>query len=291
MELSEKPIVFGIMIACVLGIIIVGGFIAVTNLTGVFSGGPFSELYFDEHTELPNVIERGEEINFNFTVAAHNNDPTSYAYKVLYGAQTIDAGSFYLPNASGAYTKDIGITFTPKVSTLRLLPEPTAVSYTTLDTDATIGRVYEDGVTGAVLQYEGYPVSLPIGPGTATLFFDEGQSEDFSTDSWTLEPVGDVFHAAQSETSIEINGEMPSGSGYDLTNSHWSISHSGDKTTGTSLSKTLRYRYIFKKVSVEVMACENGNPSNPTRYEIHFWLIVLEDKSIVQMLPKQPLLL
>ena len=288
MELSEKPIVFGIMIACVLGIIIVGGFIAVTNLTGVFSGGPFSELYFDEHTELPNVIDKGEDINLGFTVAAHNNDPTHYTYTVMYDSEEIETGAFDLPTAYGEYKKNISICFAPQESSLRLLSEP-AISYQTLDTDATIGRVYQDKVTGAVVEYEGYPVSLPIGPGTATLFFDEGQSEDFSTDSWTLTPIGDVFHAKQIEDSIEINGEMASGSGYDLTNSQWSISHSGDKTTGISSSKTLQYRYILKKVSVEVMAFENGNSSQPTRYEIHFWLIVLEDNSVIQMISKQPL--
>ena len=283
MKLSEKPIVFGIMIACVLGIIIVGGFIAVTNLTGIFSGGPFSELYFDEHTELPNVIEKGDEINFSFTVAAHNNDPTHYTYTVMCDGEQIETGAFDLPDAYGVNKKNISICFAPQVSSLRLLSEP-AFSYQTLDTDATIGRVYQDGVTGAVIEYEGYPVSLPIGPGTATLFFDETQSEEFSTDACKLTPVGDIFHATPNEDGVEINGELASDAGYDLTYSQWDIAHAGDKTTGNSVSTTMRYRYLFKKVSVAVKAYETAEP---TRYEIHFWVAVLEDPSVIQMLPKQ----
>ena len=290
MKLSEKPIVFGIMIACVLGIIIVGGFIAVTNLTGVFSGGPFSELYFDEHTELPNVIEKGDDIDLSFTVAAHNNDPTHYTYKVSYGVQTIDLGSFDLPDASGSYENKISIHFAPKESTLILLPEPAGISYTTLDTDGTIGMVYRDTATGTILEEEGYPLGLPIGGQSATLLFDTAQSEMFSTKSYELTPVGDIFHATP-VSEIKVNGEQASGCGYDLTNSQWEITHSGDQTTGTSASSTLRYRYVFKKVSVEVKAYENADPTNPTRYEIHFWLVVLEDKSIIKMFTKQPLLL
>ena len=286
MELSEKPIVFGIMIACVLGIIIVGGFIAVTNLTGVFSGGPFSELYFDEHTELPNVIDKGEEINLGFTVAAHNNDPTHYTYTVMYDSEEIETGAFDLPTAYGEYKKNISICFAPQESSLRLLSEP-AISYRTLDTDATIGMVYRDTATGAILEEEGYPVGLPIGGGDATLLFDKTQSEEFSTDACTLKPVGDVFHAVPSEDGVEIYGEQASNAGYDLTYSQWDITHAGDKTAGNSISTTMQYRYLFQKVSVEVKAYENGNPTEPTRYEIHFWVIVLEDPSVIQMLPKQ----
>ena len=149
--------------------------------------------------------------------------------------------------------------------------------------------MYQDGVTGAVVEYEGYPVSLPIGPGAATLFFDETQSEEFSTDACTLKPVGDVFHAVPSEDGVEIYGEQASNAGYDLTYSQWDITHAGDKTAGNSISTTMQYRYLFQKVSVEVKAYENGNPTEPTRYEIHFWVIVLEDKSVIQMISKQPL--
>jgi len=101
MEPSERTIVYGLVGACICGIIIVGAFLIFTG--GMFSSDSgFSELYFEEHQKLPTVINENDPVNFSFTVVSHNKEKMDYFYNVYAGDQIIRNGSFFLPQTESS---------------------------------------------------------------------------------------------------------------------------------------------------------------------------------------------
>ncbi len=57
---NEKTVTYAIIAACIIAIVMVG-FVVLTNTSTKES---FSELYFEDHTELPSELEVGEPRQF-----------------------------------------------------------------------------------------------------------------------------------------------------------------------------------------------------------------------------------
>ena len=44
---------------------------------------PFTELYFNDHTELPSTVSLGEEYEFSFVIANHEGEIVEYDYLIF----------------------------------------------------------------------------------------------------------------------------------------------------------------------------------------------------------------
>lgn len=64
----------GIIITCILGILLIGIF-----LTAFKPKESFSELYFEDHKNLPNVFFVNESQKIAFTVVSHEEKSKNYA--------------------------------------------------------------------------------------------------------------------------------------------------------------------------------------------------------------------
>ena len=89
---EEKKVIYAIIVACIIGIFIVGSLV-VTHTT---TKEGFSELYFKELERLPKIIAVGEEEQFAFTVASHELNTASYKYVVSLDDEIIEEGGFIL---------------------------------------------------------------------------------------------------------------------------------------------------------------------------------------------------
>lgn len=283
MEPSERTIVFGLVAACIVGIIIVGGFLVFAQGM-IFSSQGFSEVYFKEHQKLPAVIEENEPLAFSFEVVSHNKDTMDYSYDVYAGGEKIRSGSFFLPQSD-----PVGEKFTKNITIDNILLKSTLLRLNGSKISET--RFTYDGGLGLLVPRDGnephpvidpsklyYPVRLPGSSETATLIFNPDASEMYQTTTTSTEKIGDLTTITDVKNAVEINGERISGVGYDIGESEWTIKN--DHGIISALSKTLtsQYRYTFKKISVDVRASPVSNPDDSTYYEIHFWIVV-EDPS------------
>jgi len=285
MESDDKTVVYAIIAACVLGIAIIGAFV----ITSDTSGG-FSELYFEDHTELPRMVEMDEDVSFAFTVVSHEKDETTYEYDVTYDNWPVKSGSFtLLPEDSvlagevpaKGNEKTINASIVPRESSLVRVDEP-RVHVSRLRYDGKLGMVTGQGdgferlniVTspnGYSVVYWGanntthqidvtvpdkliFPVMLPVSgvpDHTGMLIFDPSAKEAFSTNSSSLKRVGDPYSINPAELNTLSNY------GYTLRREEWEIENNYGNLDILRRYEDTDYRYEFRKVSVEVSSLES----------------------------------
>jgi len=295
MEPSERTIVYGLVAACIVGIIIVGGFLFFAQGTIVSSQG-FSELYFVDHQKLPNVIVENEPLSFLFTVVSHNKEPMNYSYEIYEGDQKIRSGVFTLPDEerlSGErgtkYNKTIDIENVTLKSTLNALDTP-QISETQLTYNGGLSLFQtNDGnketVTDPSRIY--YPVTLPGSSSQSILSFDPHARETMHTTTINRKAIGNIKTISYATDSIEINGQRLSDTGYDISQSDWTINNEQGHISADVKTSTTSYRYNFEKIAVELYASPIDNPTEITRYEIHFWLVVTDNPSVTEVTNNQ----
>lgn len=81
----------GIIITCVIGILLIGIF-----LTAFKPTESFTELYFEDHKNLPKVFFVNESQKIAFTVISHEEKTRNYAYEIKIQNETYETGSFIL---------------------------------------------------------------------------------------------------------------------------------------------------------------------------------------------------
>ncbi len=278
--MEEKEVTYAIIIACIIGIFVVG-FLVVTYTT---TKEGFSELYFEEHEELPKIISVGEEEQFAFTVASHELNVTSYRYIVSLGDEIIEEGGFVLGPDENI---TVNVSFVPTNTSLTFIRNVT----TTESSHLIFSRpaVIIHGSMNMV------PIKFPIvGDKNNTILFkiNPNSSEEYTFRYNAKEPVTEMLICFNTQNSkkplncvearymsqiginlsdynILKNINIFPRTGFDFTNSTVIISNNyGD--VRMSYEKTIsEYRYEYKKVSVEVIS-EDG-----TEYEIHYWTIVV----------------
>jgi len=281
----DKSVIYGILAACVLGIIIIGALV----LSSDTSEG-FSELYFEDHTELPRMIDLGDEVKFAFSVVSHEAAEAAYQYEVTYGDQQITEGSFSLypedwvekgDYPSKGNEKTIEVNFVPEESSLVRVDEP-KVSVSKLDFDEHLAMVTGQGsgferlnlVTsplGYSVVYWGannttqrinvempdkliIPVELPvegIPAHTGMLIFDPKLDETFTTNHTQITRVGDPYNLAPTELNSLSNF------GYRIKRDEWDIKNNRGDIDLLRRVVDSDYRYAFKKVSVKVTSMES----------------------------------
>lgn len=94
----KEDTLYNILIAIsIIGIIVILVLIFTTKTTE-----SFTELYFEDHQNLPNEIELNQEYTFQFTIHNLENEATTYNYKVYLliddQTQSIDSKSITLNN-------------------------------------------------------------------------------------------------------------------------------------------------------------------------------------------------
>lgn len=309
----DKSVIYGILAACVLGIIIIGALV----LSSDTSEG-FSELYFEDHTELPRMIDLGDEVKFAFSVVSHEAAEAAYQYEVTYGDQQIVEGSFTLypedwvekgDYPSKGNEKTIDVNFVPEESSLVQMDD-SKISVYELDFDEHLAMVTVQGSSGVegsnlITSPQAYsvmywganntnsrvdvemmdklviPVDLSVEGITAhtgMLIFDPNLEETFVTNYTQVIRVGDPYSLIPTETNSLSNF------GYQIKREEWDIKNNyGDIDLLRRVTER-DYRYAFKKVSVEVSSVVSKTDETPTlsEYEIHFWIIVKEDTNKLQ---------
>ena len=284
MDFRERPIMYGLIAACIAGIVLVGILLIFVSGTTLFSGEGFSEVFFLDSDKLPNVIGGGEPLDFSFMVASHYNKKIDYKYNVIAGDTIIKNGSFSLPNDDTSqkdqYNNTISITGIILNPTLMKIPNATTSSETQNTYNGGLGLLLSHDGSGAQVvsdpSYLYYPVQLPVGEDHGTLIFNPTKEETFHTTTTTKTNIGNLREVSQSKDAIEIGGARISNTGYDLSQSEWIIQNNYGIITASSKTVTEHYRYEFKKITVEVEAYPANDPNTVTKYEIHFWVVVSE---------------
>lgn len=260
---EEKKVIYAIIAACIIGIFIVG-FLVVTYIP--MKEG-FSELYFEEHEELPKGITVGEEEQFAFTVASHELNTASYKYVVSLDEEILEEGSFTLDPDENI---TVNVPFTPTNSSLTLVRNLTTTESKHISFSRpfiiTSGNMSAEP-NGRVL----IPVKFPVAGSEDSIItwnLDPNSEESYSFESKRTEPVGNILNLLMSDETILAETRL-SGIGINLITYNTTL-HSIRGDIQITNEKTIsEYRYAFKKMSVQV-ASEDG-----TEYEIHFWTIVV----------------
>ncbi|RJS83135.1 hypothetical protein CW713_04305 [Methanophagales archaeon] len=251
----------------------------------------FSELYFEEHEELPKIINAGEEPQFAFTIASHELNVTSYEYTVSLDDEIVEEGGFILGPGENITAN---VSFIPENSSLTFIRNLTTTesSHLIFSRPSTITSGSKNVESdGRVLM----PVKFPIaGDKNNTIFLkiDPNSSEEYTFRYSAKEPVTETlicFDTSKSEktpnciearyiSQIGINlsdynilrniSIFPQ-TGFDFINSTTIISSNYGDIRVSYEKNISEYRYEYKKVSVEVTS-EDG-----TEYEIHYWTIVV----------------
>ncbi|MCK9631749.1 MAG: hypothetical protein M0R30_08895 [Methanoregula sp.] len=282
MEPSERTIVYGLVGACICGIIIVGAFLIFAG--GMFSSSSgFSELYFENHQTLPAIINENDPVNFSFTVVSHNKENTDYFYEVFAGNQIIRSGSFILPQTDSSEERlqlnlnktSIFIEGIRFRSTLIPLNELQNTQTQITEYEGT-GLIQSDNENDSHILKDPskiyYPVQLPENDETITLAFDPSINERFRKSTTRKIKIGDMNTIKIDDKATEIHGYRPSNVGYDTSETELTVSNDRGTISETENKTTIQYRYAFEKVSVNLSASPVSNPDKTSYYEIHFWV-------------------
>jgi hypothetical protein len=256
MEEDEKTVVYAIIAACVFGIIIVGALVIYTD-----TSEGFSELYFEDHTQLPRMVILGHEVKFKFTVVSHEKEPVNYTYDVTFDKKTIVDGSFTLQPQGN---ETINVALIPRESSLVFFDVPLV-----------------EVISNPLLKQSGQ-ISLPISGASdsaAMMTLDLRNAEGFSYSFNEIRRVGNPDNLSPTEL------DSISTLGYIVHNEVISVEGEQPFLTLKHFIKENEYRYQFKKISVEVLSegatFKDGNTvsddEDAGEYEIHFWVIVMED--------------
>ena len=262
---GKRTTLYAIIAICIAGIAIVGLF--------VFKYAPanesFSELYFENREQLPDMITVGEEGNFAFTVVSHEGNKSSYHYVVKFDDETIKEGTFtLLPQEK----KTVDIKFTAGESSIAFVDSKTEsyTSYFRLDNIA--GVTWPGGKTVKSMP-EGKTVeSIPLlKPEDGNLILPIEFPYDGTAGPYVLLKINprskDSFQFSHTR-KYDVKSEEKK-IGYDIREEKQTITNDYGKITFTREIADSQYRYEKKKVSVEVSA-------NGKQYEIYFWTIVQE---------------
>lgn len=112
MDSDGQTLTFAILIACLIGISLCVVLIIYVTGTDYFYHG-YSELYLKDHTRLPDTIEPADPLNFSFVVVSHHKDRMTYEYVVFFDNETIQSGSFLIPDSSPNVSHTIPVSFIP----------------------------------------------------------------------------------------------------------------------------------------------------------------------------------
>ncbi|MCW3133210.1 MAG: DUF1616 domain-containing protein [Methanophagales archaeon] len=261
---EEKKVIYAIIVACIIGIFIVG-FLVVTHTT---TKEGFSELYFEEHEVLPKIIAVGEEEQFAFTVASHELNTASYKYVVSLDDEIIEEGGFILGPDENI---TVNVSFIPENSSLMPVDE------------------VEHNMSLKIPQKIEPLTFLNLKSGNFTrikkgLFFKGAipliDSEENPTFINLSELSGDsvLYNYTEFYRFGDINklepvnlnmGEDFSNLGYKRYIKRCELKKNEGNTILEISDKNIEYRYKFKRISVEVTS-EDG-----TKYEIHYWTIIV----------------
>ena len=259
---EEKEVVYAIIAACVIGIFIVG-FLVVTYTT---TKEGFSELYFEEHENLPKIITVSEEEQFAFTVASHELNTTSYVYVVSLDDEIVEKGGFTLGPDENI---TVNVSFIPENSSLMLVDEvehnwtlriPQKIEPLTFLRLKKFTKI-EKGLffKGAIplIDSEENPTFINLGE----------LKEDIVLYNYTeFYRFGDINKLEPVNLTM---GKDFSNLGYKRYIKRCEIKKDEGNTILEISEKNIEYRYKFKKISIEVTS-EDG-----TEYEIHYWVIVV----------------
>jgi len=279
MEPRERIIVYGLIAACIVGIIIIGFFLSYAG-GQIFSKDGFSEVYFEEHQKLSSVINENEPLSFSFSVISHNKIPMDYAYTVYSGDEIVRMGQFILPDAR-KNNKTVVIDNIRLKSTLFSLNN-SVFSETQSTYNGGMGLLISRGestsqvVTDPSKLY--YPVHLSEGGEPVTLIFNPAAHETFQTTTSKILKVGDITSIKRDPKALEINGQQLSNVGFDKSITDWTITNDFGMISSLKKTETITYRYAFKKVSVDVIASPQSNPEEKTYYAINFWIVVKDPR-------------
>ena len=93
----------GVIITCILGILLIGIF-----LIAFKPKESFTELYFEDHKNLPRVFFVNESQRIAFTVISHEEKTKKYTYEIKIQNETYETGSFALaPRENRTRTFDL----------------------------------------------------------------------------------------------------------------------------------------------------------------------------------------
>lgn len=282
---NDKTIIYGIVAACILGMVVIGALILSSS-----SSEGFSELYFEDHTELPRIVDIGEAINFSFTVKSYEKVSTTYDYNVTYDNQLIKSGTFkLLPEDSLSFEekpakmseKTIDVSFVPKTSSLIRINSPN-VKMSKLKLDQRLGMVISQGSgferVNVITTPNGYSVitwgannstrqvnvELPdklifpielsvdgIQKHTGMLIFDPNLEESFSINNSDIIRQGDPYNVVPNDL------DSISSFGYRINRQGWEIENNRGNLDILRWNSATDYRYKFKKVSVKVSSMDS----------------------------------
>jgi|GEM_PF-3682958 len=92
--------------AGVIGIIVAGYFLATSSIPATSYG--FTEIYFENHTQLLPAMEVGEKYTIPFVVVSKERSPTAYNYSAALGGRVFARGEFtLLPNEKKLVTPEL----------------------------------------------------------------------------------------------------------------------------------------------------------------------------------------
>ena len=95
-----------IIVACAIGIVITLIFVMFMR-TEIMSEEGFTELYFNEHRELPSEMEINESYSISFTLSNHELETTKYIYEVDSKVEQFKENITLLPGESAVFTLSI----------------------------------------------------------------------------------------------------------------------------------------------------------------------------------------
>jgi len=279
----ENVVTYSIIAACIIGII----FVSYLILTSPASSEYFSELYFEDHVNLPKALKVGEEESFAFTLVSHEKNRTVYTYKILFGGELVEQGSISLDPEEELTTK---IKLSPKETTLRYITSDLTTQENHLIFDRKAegkililspdGSIDEIDVGNsditAVIGAEGVIwsniVRLPVEdfPGNRyveSINLNLKKDESYSFSCTSKEIVDNSSLESDPFLSPKLLANLSS-IGFNIINKTSTIENSRGDVTITCETNVSIYRYEKKKVEVQVIT-DTGK-----EYEIHFWTIV-----------------
>ncbi|MFW6194483.1 MAG: hypothetical protein ACOC5L_03080 [Halobacteriota archaeon] len=281
--MEEKTATYAIIGASIVGIIIV----AFLVLTGIPSGSYFSELYFEDHEELPKGVEVGSKQTFDFTVASHEKNETTYSYNVTYNGDIIEKGFFTLKPGESETTK---ASFTPLESTLVYVKSENSseTNHFTVSRQST-GKILVVGDNGSVREIEANKSEISLVLGTSNVIWtgetikipikaplgeknvhdvelSPNSKEEYSFNYNTKEEVDSSIEPSPFLSQNKL-GNLSS-YGFNIVNKTVIVKNDQGDISITKDQEVAKYRYEKKKVQVNVTNEEDKY------YEIHFWIMV-----------------
>lgn len=248
---EEKAIIYAVIAVCIIGAIVVGYF-AITSPREPYG---FTELYFEEHEELPSIMEVGSEYAIPFTVVSHEKDLTFYNYTLTIGENyTLEKASFKL-NPEESIT--LCPSFIPENTTLTLKEVRSSIESSVIE----VSNIFPafllsyNKTEGEVL----LPIGIPMMGTRVEMIFEIDPDKE---QSWN-------FSYTKKEETIPLEPDANL-TGFNIQNHDVVVKNEYGKVEILDKTTTFEYRYEPLKFSVNIISDKNET------YEIHFWTSVRE---------------